>query len=186
LGTAHSNEPTAVCVPAGRFQKCDAAGFDNFFAADGAGAFARFGFEADLEWAYAQDARNTMTDGVLVIRQFWPFGVNDAIEVHDDKASFGDLSGCGREHFGRIASAIGGIRVGEQPADIGQGGGPQESIGYCVEEHVGIAVTDKLSVMGHIDTAQPLRPAGGCAVRIFADANTEIARGGGSQTVPGN
>ena len=49
-----------------------------------------------------------------------------------------------------------------------------------MEQYIGIAMADKLSVVGHIDTAQPQRPAGGCAVRIFAEANAQIARGGNS------
>ena len=113
-----------------------------------------------------------MADGVLVIRQFWPFCVNDAIEVHNGKASFGDLGRSGGQHFGRIAGAISGVGVWEEPADIGQSGRAEEGVGYCVEQDIGIAVTDKLSVVRHIDTTEPQRPAGGCAVRIFAKSNS--------------
>jgi hypothetical protein len=47
-----------------------------------------------------------------------------------------------------------------------------------VEEYVGIAVTDKLPVVRHIDAAQPQWSAGGSAVGVFADANSEVARSG--------
>ena len=50
-----------------------------------------------------------MADRILVSRQFWPFCVNDAIEVHHGKAGLGDLGDGGRQHFGRIAGAIGWI-----------------------------------------------------------------------------
>jgi hypothetical protein len=182
----HLNQPATFRRFAGRFQKCDAAGFDDFFPANGAGTFARLGFEANLKRAQTQDARDAMANGVLVIRQFWPLRVNDAIEVHNGKARLGNLGSGGGQHFGRIAGKIGRIGVREQAANIGQGSGAQEGIGYRVEQHIRIAVTDKLSVVGHIDAAQPQRPAGSSAVRIFANANAQIARGANSHTVQGN
>src|SRR5262245_36869059 len=42
-------------------------------------------------------------------------------------------------------------------------------------------MTNKLSVVGHVDTSQPQRPAGSSAVRIFANANAQIARGANSE-----
>ena len=124
-----------------------------------------------------------MADGVLVIRQFWPFGVDDAIEVHDAKAGLGDFCGGGGQHFGRIAASVGRIRVGEQAADIGQGGGSQQRVGDRMQQHVGVAVADKLPVVRHIDSAQPQRPAGRGAVRVFAKSDPQIARDANSHSM---
>jgi hypothetical protein len=54
-----------------------------------------------------------------------------------------------------------------------------------MQQHIGIAVTDKLSVMRHIDAAQPQRPTGLGTVRVFANSNPQIARGANSQFVAG-
>ena len=109
-----------------------------------------------------------MADGILVIRQFWPFCVDDAIEVHDAKTGLGDFCGGDRQHFGGITASIGRLGIRKQPADIGQGGGAQDCVGDCMQQHVGVAVTDKLSVVRHVDTPEPQRSAGSGAVRVFA------------------
>ena len=74
-------------------------------------------------------ARDAMADGVLVIRQFWPFCVNDAIEVHHAKTGLGDFCGGGGQHFGRVAASIGRLGIGKQAADVGQGGGAEQGVG---------------------------------------------------------
>jgi hypothetical protein len=109
-----------------------------------------------------------MANGVLVIRQFWPFGVDDAIEVRNGKTGLGNSCSSGCQHFGRIATSIGGLGIRKQPADIRQGGSSQQCVRDRVQQHIGIAVADKLSVMRHIDASQPQRAAGGGAVRVFA------------------
>jgi hypothetical protein len=117
----------------------------------------------------------------MVIRQFWPLGVDDAIEVHHAKAGLGNLCCRGGQHFGRVAAPIGGLGVRKQAANIGQGGGSQYGVGYRVQQDIGVAMADKLSVMRHVDSPQPQRPAGGGAVRVFADSNPQIARGANSR-----
>jgi hypothetical protein len=94
-----------------------------------------------------------MADGVVVIRQFWPFRVDDAIEVHDAKVGFGNFLRGSDEHFGRVPALIGWVRVGEEAADVGQSGGAEQCVGDCVKQHIGVAVTDKLSVVRNVDPA---------------------------------
>jgi hypothetical protein len=127
-----------------------------------------------------------MADGVLVIRQFWPFGVDDAIEVHDAKAGLGNFRGRDGQHFGRIAASVGWLGIRKQSADIWQGSAAEQCVGYCMQQHVGVAVTDKLSVMRYIDASEPQRTAGRGAVRVFAKSNPQIARGMNSQFGAGN
>ena len=93
-----------------------------------------------------------MADSILVIRQFWPFCVNDAIEVHDLKTGLEGLGESGGQHLGRIAAAIGWVCIGKQAADVGQGGGAEDRIGDRMEQNIGVAMSDKLPVMRHIDT----------------------------------
>jgi len=57
------------------FDQCDAAGFDQFLAAHGASAFARFGFDSDLVWVQAEDAGDAVADGVVVIGQLRALGI---------------------------------------------------------------------------------------------------------------
>ena len=46
-----------------------------------------------------------------------------------------------------------------------------------MQQHVGVAVADELPVVRHVDAAQPQRPARRGAVRVFADADPQVARG---------
>src|SRR6186997_742716 len=65
------------------FDQCDAAGFDQFLAAHGASAFARFGFDSDLVWVQAEDAGDAVADGVVVIGQLRALGMNHAVDVYN-------------------------------------------------------------------------------------------------------
>lgn len=159
------------------FQEGDAAGFDQFFAADGADAFAGFRFEADLIWIELEDAGDSVADGVLIVGEFRSLGVNDTIEVHDAVARFINLRRREKKHFGRVSIAVGFFRVGKQSADIGQGGGAEDRIGHGVEQHIGIAVADELPIVRHIDASESQRTARRCAVRVFPNSNPQVARG---------
>jgi hypothetical protein len=179
--TTLSNDPAAIDRIAGRFQQRHAAGFDNFLVANRPSAFAGFCLKPDLKRAKSQDARDTMANRVLVIRQFWPLGVNDAIEVHNLISGFGHLCSGNRQHLGRIATPIGRVRIRKQSADIGQGGSAEQSVGHRMQQDIGIAVTDKLSVMRHIDASKTQRSARGGAMRVVANSNPQIARGANSR-----
>ena len=60
--------------------------------ADRAHAFARFGFEADLVRVQVEDAGDAVADGVLVVGQLRPLGVDDAVEVDNAVPGFGNLA----------------------------------------------------------------------------------------------
>ena len=91
---------------------------------------------------------------------------------------------CGRrgKHLGRVAAAVLRIGVGKHLADVGQRGRAEQRVGHGMQQHVGIAVADQLQVTGHVDAAQPQRPARLAAMRVFADPDPQIARGDISQS----
>ena len=162
---------------AGRFQQRDAAGFDHFLAADRADAFARLGFEADLMRVEVAGCRRCGGG--------WRPGSRPASAARRGRRNRGSrcgsrprstLCGGGGQHLGRVAAAVGRVGVGKQAADVGQGGGAQQGVGHGVQQHVGVAVADKLPVVRHVDAAQPQRPARRRAVRVFANSNPQVAR----------
>ncbi len=166
---------------AGRFQQSYAACFDYLLAAYRADSFSSLGFEADLEGAHAKDTCDSMADRVLMVGQFWTFGQHDAIDVRDAETGFPDFGrGCGK-HLGRIAAAVGRIGIGKHSANIGQRRRAQQRIGNGVQQHVGVAMTDKLPVVRHVDATQAQWAARDRTVRIFAESNTQVARGATSQ-----
>ena len=75
------------------------------------------------------------------------------------------------EHVGRIAIAVAWIGVGEPLANIAQGGRSEHRVGYGVQQYVGVAVTDGMSIVRNVDAAQPQRPTRRQAVRIMANSN---------------
>jgi hypothetical protein len=157
-------------------QQGNTTGHDYLFASDHADTFACLRLEPDLERADAKDAGDAMPDRVLVIGQFWSFRVYHAIEIHDPIASLGDFRRGRRQHIGRIATAVRGVGVGEQAANIGQGGRPEKRIGHRVQQHIGVAVPDKLSVVRHVDAADPQRPTRRRAMRVLANTDPQVAR----------
>jgi hypothetical protein len=50
-----------------------------------------------------------------------------------------------------------------------------------MQQHVGVAVSDKLSVVRHVDAAEPERPARRGAMRVLANSNPQVTRGGVSK-----
>jgi hypothetical protein len=49
-----------------------------------------------------------------------------------------------------------------------------------MQQDVGVTVPDELVVVRYVDAADPQRSARSGSVRVFADANTQVARGGAS------
>jgi hypothetical protein len=45
-----------------------------------------------------------------------------------------------------------------------------------MQQHVGIAVADELSVVRHVDAPKSQRSARRCAVRVFSNSNPQVAR----------
>lgn len=138
----------------GRLDQRDATDFDGFFAPDRTDSFASFRFQTDLQRANAEDARDAMAHGVEVVGQFGSLGVNHAVNVDDTIANSGDFLGSDRQHFGRVAAAVGFLRVRKQLADIGQGGSAEQRVGDGVEQHIGITMADELPIVRHQDTTQ--------------------------------
>ena len=46
-----------------------------------------------------------------------------------------------------------------------------------MQQHVGVAVADRLPVVGNVDPAQPQRPARPQPMRIVSDSNSHSVRG---------
>ncbi len=128
-------------------------------------------------WVEVEDAGDAVADGVVVVGEFGLFGVDHAVEVYDVVTGFVESGGGGAEHVGGVAAAVGGVGVREQAADIGQGGGAEDCVGDGVEEHVGIAVSDELARVGHVDATEAQGAAGGGSVRVFAEADSQVTRG---------
>ena len=84
----------------------------------------------------------------------------------------------GSEHFGRIAAAVLGIGVGEHLADVAQGGGAEQGVDHGVQQHVAVAVADRLPIVGNADAADAQRPARPKSVRVVSDSNPHGVRGG--------
>jgi hypothetical protein len=123
-----------------------------------------------------QDSRDAVADGIQVVGQLRSLGVDDAIEVDNAVTGFVCSCGCGTQHIGRVAAAVGGIGVGKQSADVGQGGCTQQGIGHRVQQDVGITVAHELTVVRHIDATESQRPTRRRAVRVFPNSDPQGAR----------
>jgi hypothetical protein len=155
-------------------EQCDAACFDQFFAADGTGAFTGLRLQANLHRTNPENSGDSMANCVLVIRQLRSLGVYNAIEVDYPVTGFQYFGGSQLEHFGRIAAPVRFLRIGKHAANIRQCCPAQYSVGHGVQKHIGIAVTHKLPIMRDIHAAQTQRPAWRSAVRIFSKANPQF------------
>ena len=114
-------------------------------------AFARLAFEPDPLGLDLQDVGNPLANGLAIGQELGPLGEDNAIDVDDPKSNRRHGIAGGDQHLGRVAAAVGRIRIGKHLADVAQGGRPQKSVGYGVEQGVGIAMADHLPVMGDVD-----------------------------------
>jgi len=160
------------------FDQHHTPGFNDFLFSDRADAFARFGLEANLVWVDVKDPGDAVADGVQVVGQLGTFGVDNTIQVHNAITSLGNVLGSGSKHFSGVATAVGFVGVGEYAADVAEGGGAEDRVGHGVQQDIGVAMADELLVMGHVDAAEAQRAAGSQAVRVFADADAQVGRGG--------
>ena len=116
---------------------------------------------------------SALADGLAVGEQLGPLGENDAVDIDDVPAEqfhrFEDVG----EHFARVAAAVFGIGVGIHQPDVAQGGGPQQGVDHRVQQRVGVAMADRLPIVGNIHAAQPQRPAGLEPVQIVSDPHSQ-------------
>ena len=75
----------------------------------------------------AQDSGDAVAHGIVVIGKFWPFGRDDAVQIHNVGNFARTRFAAGGKHLGRVAVAVGWISVREHDADIGQRGGSQQA-----------------------------------------------------------
>ena len=87
-------------------------------------------------------------------KDFGPLGENHAIQIHDPPSGRHHPLQARPQHFGRITPPIGRIGVGKKFADIAQSGRSKQGVGDGVQEHIGIAVAQRLPIMGDGDSPQ--------------------------------
>ena len=111
---------------------------DAFFAAFKAETFGGGGFHADIFRCDAACTRNVLAHRLAIRRKLRCLRSDDAIDIKDLEAFFTEQIRSCLEQLERIGIFIGWIGVGEMLADIPQARSTQKSIGYCMEQHIGI------------------------------------------------
>jgi hypothetical protein len=124
-----------------------------------------------------QNPGDSVSDGIVVIGQLGSLGMDDAIKVYNLITSVCDLRGGRRQHLGRVALSVGLVGIWKHLSDVAQGGRAQQGVGHGVQQNVGIAMADKLPVVRHVDAAQSQRSARRGAMRVFANADSQIRSG---------
>ena len=81
------------------------------------------------------------------------------------------------QHFGRVAAAVLGVGVGEHLAHVAQGGGAQQGVDQGVQQRVGVAMADRLPIVGNVDAAQSQWSARLQPVGIVSDSYPHSVRG---------
>lgn len=118
--------------------KSDGLSRDAFFAAFEAEVFGGGGFYADIFRCDATCARNVLAHRLAIRKKLRGLRSDNAIDIEDLEAFFTKQIRSCLEQLERIGIFIGWIGVGEMLADIPQARSTQKSIGYCMEQHIGI------------------------------------------------
>ena len=63
------------------------------------------------------------------------------------------------------------VVVGEHLADIAQRRRAENRVGYRVQQHIGVAVTDRLGIVGNRNAAQQKRPPRRQPVCVLSESN---------------
>ena len=104
---------------------------------------------------------------------FGALGEDHAIQIHNPPPRFGNPFCGDAEHPGRIPPPIRRIGVGEELADIAERRRPEDRVGDCMEEDVGIAVAKGHPVVRDRNSAEHERRARPEAVRVMAEADAD-------------
>lgn len=151
----------------------DDSGRDRGTAADVADTFAGFGFDADLGHVDVQVSRDHFTHRVNVRCHLGAFGKDDGIEVAYFDARMMNAANRFGQKINAIAAAIGRVVVGEQTPDIFGRDRSQQRVGDRVQQHVGVAVPDRMHIRRHIDAADPQWTAVAQSVRVVTESDAE-------------
>ena len=154
----------------------DDSGGDRGGLTDRADPFAGFRFDADAVGGDVEECRDRFSHRVGVGCDSWPFGEDDAVEVDDVEPVVTDATDRLVDEIAAVAVAIFRGGVGEQASDVGFGDRPEQCIGDGVEQHVGVAVTDRVDFGGDLDPADPERATVAEAVRVITEADTDRGR----------
>lgn len=104
--------------------------------------------------------------------EFRLLGKHNAVKVDNTKPCIVDLTVGQLEHFCRIPIPIRRIGIGKQLTNITLTGGTQQRIGNRVQQHVGIAVTQQMAIVGDFNATQPQGTTAGQTMCIVPDSNT--------------
>ena len=150
---------------------------DNLLVADRSDTFACLGFDADAVGGRAQDLGDAARDGLAMGANLRSLGQHHAVKVFELVAGGGHLLPGQGEHAGRVAIGVLRGRVGEQLADVTQGGGTEQRIGHGMQQDVGVAVADQRAIVGDVDSAHAQRSARLQPVGVMSDSYARRVRG---------
>jgi hypothetical protein len=75
------------------------------------------------------------------------------------------------EQEGAVGPGVAGVGVGEELADVAEGGGAQEGVGEGVEDDVGVGVADEALLEGDVDAAEDQAAALRETVGVVSEAD---------------
>lgn len=142
-------------------------------AADVADAFAGFRFDADVGDVDIQVLCDRFSHRVDVRRHLGAFGKDDGIEVADFHARVMNAANRFGQKVNAVAAAIGRVVVGEQTPDVFGRDRSQQRVGDRVQQHIGVAVPDRVDLRRHVDAANPKRTAVAQPVRVVTESDTK-------------
>jgi len=129
-------------------------GCNRLLAAYRAELFTGLGFYSNPVGRDIEDGGQASDNAFAVGPQLGVFGEHDAIDVADLPSGPCHRVAGGAQHLGRVAIAVGRVRVGKHLTDVAQGGRSQQRIRHGVEQHVGVAVAEQSPIVGNRDPTQ--------------------------------
>src|SRR6516165_4794562 len=109
--------------------------------------FARLGFDVDRFQVQAEQGTEPSANLILYRSELRLLGEDDHIYI--DHAPTGLVQAPQRfvDEQAGIAIAVSGVCIGKSVADVAHSGSAEQSVGYRVQHHVGVAVTNETTRM---------------------------------------
>lgn len=146
---------------------------DRGAGADLTDAFAGLGFDADLIDVDVQVPCDDLSHRIDVRCHLGTFGQDDRVQVADFHARVMNAPDRFDQKVDAVAATVGWIVVRKQPPDIFRRDRSQQRVGDRVQQHVGVAVPDRMHLGRHIDPADPQRTAVTKPVRVVPESDAK-------------
>ena len=149
-------------------------GGDAFGAAGEAEALGGGRFHGDAVDGDVQVGGDVLAHGRDVRRHLGLLGDDGDVDVADTVSAVAQQRDDVAQEHARVGTGVGGVGVGEEVADVAEGGGAEQGVAEGVEGHVGIAMAQQATVMGNVYSADDAPASGDEAVYVVSAAYSHV------------